>query len=109
MQVDVRRQGLEVGEEARQRLDRRLDFARGRFERRIAKVTVYLAELNGPRGGVDKSCRIVVRVRRSGEVVVEDRDADLYVLIDRAANRVGQAVLSEFGRRRARRNRPPES
>jgi ribosomal subunit interface protein len=82
---------------------RRLRFAVGRFAERIEEMIVRFEDLNGPRGGVDMSCRIVVRLRPGGAVRVEERDEDLYSAIDRAADRVGRAVRRELGRRRTLR------
>jgi len=91
MRTIIRANGLAsdaVGDHAR----RRLGFALGRFADRITTVWLRLSDLNGPRGGVDKQCRIEVRGVNQWEVVVEDRDCDVYVAIDRAADRVGRAV-----------------
>ena len=44
-------------------VERRLRFALTRFSGRIGRVNVFLTDQNGPRGGIDKTCRIVVRLR----------------------------------------------
>ena len=72
----------------------------GRFGDQVRRVSIYLADVNGPRGGEDKLCRIVVEVLGHGRVVVEDADHDLTVAIDRAADRVGQAVRRKLDRTR---------
>jgi ribosome-associated translation inhibitor RaiA len=59
---------------------------------------VRIADLNGPRGGVDRQCRITVDVRPSRTVILEETDADLYRAIDRAAHRVGQSVRRQLER-----------
>lgn len=92
MRAEVIGHGVEVDGEARERVARRLGFALGRFGDRVGRVTVHLVDLNGPRGGVDKRCRVVVEVLGHGPVVVEDTNASLTAAIDRAADRVGQAV-----------------
>jgi len=61
----------------RDHVERRLGFALGRFENRIDRVTVWLEDLNGPRGGVDKRCRIEACVPRSGRLQVEVADAEI--------------------------------
>lgn len=73
-------------------LDRRLRYALSRFESRIYGTTAVIEDVNGPRGGMDKSCRITVSLKRAREVVVGERDADLAKCITRAAERVGRAV-----------------
>jgi hypothetical protein len=102
MQLDIRRQGIEIDEELKARLLRRLDFALGRLGQHVMRVWVHLADENGPRGGIGKRCRILVRLQHLPDVLVEDRDADLNVLIDRTVNRAGLAARRELGRRLTR-------
>lgn len=80
---------LELADLARHRLG----FALGRFGGRIRSVTVCLGDVSGPRGGVDKTCVVKIRLDASKRlVVIEDADADAAVAIDRAANRASRAV-----------------
>lgn len=92
MRTEVIGRGVEVDRATRERVGRRLGFALGRFGDRVGRVAVHLIDLNGPRGGVDKRCRVVAEVLGRGPVVVEDTNASLTAAIDRAADRVGQAV-----------------
>lgn len=74
-------------------VQRRLQFALGRFAGRVRSLTVRLTDLNGPRGGPDKKCLISVRLTSPRRViVVEDVDPDAAVAISRAAERVSRAV-----------------
>lgn len=81
-------------------VDRRLHFALARFGPRIARATVALEDANGPRGGVDKTCRIVVRLRSGGDVVASVDDVDWHAAVDRATTRIGQSVGREVTRSR---------
>lgn len=92
MWLDLHGAGLAVGAAERERVERRLGFALARHGDHIGRVTAHLVDLNGPRGGADKRCRLVVEVLGHGRVVVEDTDASLAAAIDRAADRAGQAV-----------------
>ena len=100
MRVDIRGQGFSVSEALRAHVERRLHFALGRFGGRVRQATVRLSDLNGPRGGVDKACRIAVRLPAWPDLVVEDADGDLYVAIDRAAERAGRSVGRHLARGR---------
>lgn len=84
-------------------LERRLRFALSRFEGRIHRVEVFLADENGPRGGVDKTCRIVVRLRDDNDVVAEVSDVDWLIAVDRATSRIGHSTGRALARRRAGR------
>jgi ribosome-associated translation inhibitor RaiA len=84
-------------------IERRLRFALARFSERIRLVTVRVFDVNGPRGGVDKTCQIVVEVLPSGKVIVEHKEDDLYASIGWATARLGRAVGRELARRREMR------
>ena len=75
------------------RARRRFEFALGRFGGRIRSLTVRVADLNGPRGGVDKQCRVAIQLDAPRRVIViEDTDASAAAAIDRAADRAARAV-----------------
>jgi len=84
-------------------IERRLQFALARFSGHIQRAQVVLEDQNGPRGGLDKSCRIVVRLREGGGVVAEVADVNWEVAVDRATTRVGHTVARRLARRRANR------
>ena len=69
MHVDVKTNAVEIAEELQHRIDRRLRFALARFGDRISRVVVYLSDLNGPKGGIDKSVRVLTRIDGVGLVV----------------------------------------
>ena len=72
---------------------RRLEFALGRFGGRVRSLTVRLADLNGPRGGVDKHCLVAIRLTSPQRlIVVEDTDAEAEVAIGRTADRAARVV-----------------
>lgn len=98
MRIEIRGRGLTTSDGLRARLERRLAFALGRFAPRIGRVRVRLEDVNGPRGGVDKRCRLEIAIHPDLTVVVEEPDPDLYAAIDRAAERAGRAVARELQR-----------
>ncbi len=106
MRLEMRRHGVKVTEELRTYLKERLRLALGRFARHIGLVRVYLRDVNGPRGGPGKKCRIVVELPRRGRVIVASANTAVSGAIARTAARAGFAVRRHVNRRRARR-RPP--
>ena len=91
MNTDIRARHVELSDELRAHAERRLRSALKRLDRPILRVRMWLTDLNGPKGGVDKHCRIEV-AGRAGTVVVEDTNADAYVVIDLATERVRRAA-----------------
>ena len=63
----------------------------GRFDQ-LKRICVHLSDINGPRGGIDKRCRIQISLPRLKDIVVEDTESNLYVAIDRAVDRAGRTV-----------------
>jgi hypothetical protein len=95
--------GKQIPEEAVALLRRRLEFALGRFSARLRQVSARVADVNGPRGGIDKSCVITLHLERwARPIVIEDVDVDPMVAIDRAADRAGRAVARVLARRLVR-------
>ena len=75
------------------RVERRVRTALRRFAAHIRAVRVHLADINGPRGGVDKECTIAIRLAAPRRLLlVEDIDSQFAVAADRAADRAGHAV-----------------
>jgi len=92
MEIEIRPGNLPVSEALRGHIERKLAPPLRRFETRIRRVVVRLVDLNGPRGGVDKRCRILARLSPSQVVVAEATDADAYVAVSQAALRLDDRV-----------------
>jgi putative sigma-54 modulation protein len=100
MQMEMRGVNYDLNDVLKDHIEHRLRFALGRFAARIHRLTVRLTDVNGPRGGLDKRCRIAVALVPRGVVMVEGSGDDPFVLITDAAKRVGRAVRRELERRR---------
>lgn len=74
----------------------RIEVALDQFARRLQRVEVVFADLNGPRGGAAAACRVFVHLTDGRLLVVEARDTDFYAALRQAAEkasyRVGQAL-----------------
>lgn len=103
MTIDLRSSNLPISEALREHIARRLDFAIRRFASRVSRVVVRLVDVNGPRGGSDKRCRIIAHFSSTGSVIVEATDADIYVAASQAAIRLDESVARAIKRRRPRR------
>ena len=98
MQIDIKARGFRLTEGLRNQAERRVRFALGATSGRVRSVVMRLADENGPRGGLDKRCTIRANLPGAPPVIIEQQEADLYVAIDRAADRVGRAVSRRLER-----------
>ena len=103
MSVEIRTHNLELSDALRNYIQHRLHLSLRRFERRVRRVTIRLADINGPRGGVDKSCRIDANLDPLGSVVLEERNLDLYSAVDQAARRFRRSLIRALHSARRRR------
>ena len=103
MQIDIQARGFALTRGLREHAERRLRFAFGAARPEVGRISMCLSDDNGPRGGEGMRCRIHVAVAGAAAVVIEDTEADLYVAIDRAADRAGRTVARRLTRRRDHR------
>lgn len=97
---ELKEKGLARPKDLPEHIGRRLRFALSRFSGRIEKVLVFLQDQNGPKGGIDKVCRVLVKTRGYGAVVAAVVDSDWVVAVDRATTRIGHAVGRQIERLR---------
>jgi putative sigma-54 modulation protein len=98
MKIDIKTQDFPLTDALRSYAERRLHFALTCCEDRIQRVAMRLSDINGPRGGADKRCRLQVVLAGLPDVVVEDTEVDLYVAIDRATDRTGRTLVRKIER-----------
>lgn len=97
--IDLRSPNLPISVALREHVVRRLDFALRRFSHRIERVVVRIVDINGPKGGPDKRCRIVAHLEKAQIVLVEATDSDAYVAVSQAAIRLDERVSRALTRR----------
>ncbi len=105
MRLKVQRRGEDDAEfeELKQYIERRAGFALSRFADELSSVLVTLEDLNGPRGGIDKRCRVLLRGPKLGELVVEETDSDWGPVIDRSLALAGRSIVRALERVRTER------
>jgi ribosome-associated translation inhibitor RaiA len=109
MRIDIHTPNFELTEALRGHIERRLYFALGARHDRVRGIRVRLSDINGPRGGNDKFCQLSVVLPGQATVVIEDTQSNLYVAIDRAADRASRTVSRKLPRFSGnKRNRLPE-
>lgn len=102
MRIDIRWKGTKRTEALVQHIRRRAGFALGRLADRIRRVEVRLEDVNGPRGGVDKRCRVEV-AGPFGSRIVEVHDSDFRAAVDRAMETARRTVVRNLQRPLSRR------
>ncbi|WP_313952887.1 HPF/RaiA family ribosome-associated protein [Accumulibacter sp.] len=100
MQIVTQARGFDLTAGLREHVERRLRFALDWAHYQVGGISVLLSDINGPRGGADKRCRIRVKVVGMADVVIDDVQADLTIAVDRAVDRAGRTLARRLARQR---------
>jgi putative sigma-54 modulation protein len=98
--VYIHAQQEELSADDRTYIRRKLGRHLGKFAGSIQRVSVRTEDVDGPRGGVDRVCRVKIVLSALASVVFEARDTSLGAAVDRALSGVERAVRRAVQRRR---------
>ena len=104
MRVEIRARRGRLTRSLEEQLERRLWFALAKFGGRIRRISAFLEDINGPRGGEDQHCRIEVSMVPSGTIMAEATDTEVPLAVGRAAERVARRVRDALERERTMRS-----
>ena len=79
---------------------RRLRFVLRRLSWLVPRARVRLSDVNGPRGGVDKQCRVELKTAGAGTVVITALARDWQAALDAALARSARALVRVWRRGR---------
>ena len=94
----------------RHRADERFTRALGPIPRHvITHLAVWVDDINGPRGGVDKRCRVRAESTSGSSITVRAVDRIAERAVDRAARRLRTILDNKLKRQRTARRRLPRT
>lgn len=100
MKLTIRARHIDLDPELRDQIRRKLAFALGRVAGAIRQVDVTIADINGPRGGLDKLARIQIRGSGWPPIIIEDLGYEPLSAVSVAVERAARAVVRRIARRR---------
>ncbi len=113
MQVQLNAgQGVELSEALEGHIHQQLRSVERRFGERLTRIEVYLTDVNGPKGGANKLCKLEARPRGQGPMVAESLHEDAYAAVSSASRRLESVLSSHYGKLEKRpngRNNVPET
>jgi hypothetical protein len=100
--ANIRVFGVDLSKEERARIRHGLGVKLGKYATSIERVTVRVLDANGPRGGVDKLCRVKVVLSGLPSVIFESRARSPKAAIDGALSGTERAVRRSVQRRQTK-------
>jgi len=104
MQLRIHSKNIELTHAIRQHIRERVTAALDQHATRVRQVAVTVSDINGPRGGIDQLCNVVVSLRGGKTLRHSRKGDDLYANVSLVADKVKRRVGREIGKlRQARR------
>jgi len=95
MRLLIQTQGLLLSRQDRDEIRARIHNAFARFGHKTLGASLHLQDINGPRGGQDKNCHLVVELEDT-TAVITDRGSDLKSVVNRAVHRAVQTLRRQL-------------
>lgn len=100
MNIQIRTHKNELSEGLQKYVERRMAFTLDRHLSKVGQVSVYLDDVNGPKGGVDKICQVKVELAGQRPVEILEESSTFAGAVDGAARRLGYRMQQVLRRRR---------
>jgi putative sigma-54 modulation protein len=100
MQIDIVHRNVCVTSEQKQWINRRMHFALGRFAGRVRQASLVFSDINGARGGIDKTCRLFVTLSPAGEIVLEEVAGNIEAAVSIIADRAARTISRQLDRQK---------
>jgi len=97
----VHAKGFQLERKLREEIEKKIELGLARFSISITKVSAYLVDQNGPKGGVDKSMRIVIDIPHQSTIVIEETGESWTVLLDSVVDRASLNLSKQLKKSRS--------
>lgn len=83
---------FELTQALHEHVESKLRLMLGRYEQKIMRVQVMLFDVNGPRGGEDMCCKLIIQVPHASPIVIKEVTSDMYESINICAHRAKRVL-----------------
>lgn len=100
MQIQIETRHPEESGPSRLDVEQRVRFVLRRLGAGVQRARISLRDINGPRGGMDRQCRLALKTQTHGTLVVTAQAQSDGHALDRALQRASQALVRVWQRKR---------
>ncbi|QGQ25797.1 hypothetical protein F1728_25360 [Gimesia benthica] len=97
---------INCGPGTREYIEREWDKAVNRIENWIKTVRICITDINGPKGGINQRCRIVMQTRLGAPIVVQETRERLSSAINVAIRRSVHTLKRKISKKRDQKKQP---
>lgn len=92
----------------RQYIEREWNQAVERVENWIHTVRISLTDINGPRGGISKRCRIILHTQLGSPIIVQETQDRISTAISLAIRRTAHTLKRKISKKHDQKRRLPQ-
>tara|TARA_R110000868_G_scaffold201832_9_gene449347 strand:- start:387 stop:770 length:384 start_codon:yes stop_codon:yes gene_type:complete len=100
MQLNIQAQNLNISEQLKEKFNQRVTAIFERTQQKIRKVSVIFSDVNGPKGGEDKQCRVQLVLFGLPTVNVVAKQANLHKALARALSVAKRTLRRRYNKLR---------
>ncbi len=105
MKIKIQARHIALTSDLKAYVKRRIKYALGSRYDNIKHIVVTLSDVNGPRGGEDKRCKVHIALNGKQEIVIDDKQTHFHSAIDLATERASLALTRRIERLRNKARR----
>lgn len=91
----------QIDENASNEVMRLLKFSLSRFEGVVTRVKIRFFDVNGPKGGIDKRCRVSAKLRTGEQVVVSGEGVYYIEALGNCLERLVRSIRRKISKRQS--------
>ena len=100
MILEINNKQGEIDEDVATEAKRLVQFSLNRFEGVVSQVKVRFFDVNGPKGGIDKRCRISTKLSTTGQVIVSGKGGNYIEAFSNCLEKLIRSVRRKVEKRR---------
>jgi putative sigma-54 modulation protein len=105
MSINIQARSFRLTAALRGYVHAKLEKTLSRYRQQAPKISVTLQDINGPRGGEDMQCKIVIKTDGNRTLVIQEIAEDMYDAIAIASSRASWAISRQFDRLQDRKRK----
>ncbi|WP_320820480.1 HPF/RaiA family ribosome-associated protein [Thalassolituus sp.] len=98
MKIKIQARHVALTKDLKDYVKRRISYALGSRDDKIERIVVTLSDVNGPKGGEDKRCKVLIKLDGKNDIVIDDKQEHFHSAIDLAVDRASRAVSRRIER-----------
>jgi ribosomal subunit interface protein len=96
MLVNIQSRHFSLSEALSKYVKSKVQIMLSRYESKIISINVSLFDINGPKGGEDKCCKIIIKINGASSIVVQEPAESLYAASNTCSRRARRAVKRQL-------------